>query len=156
MSAFDTEHIAIRAARPCDISRMAELLDDLFSLEKDFAPDVEKQVHGLSTLVADPSGRACVMVAERAGVVIGMATVQTLISTAEGGRVGFVEDVVVHSGHRGAGIGTRLLAEVAVWGRNRGLKRLQLLADLDNHDAVTFYVGRRWSLTRLICLRKML
>ena len=145
--------ITIRQARPGDIARMAELLEDLFSIEKDFAPDPEKQVRGLCALVADPSGRSCVLAAEKDGRVVGMVTVQTLISTAEGGRVGLVEDVVVDRALRGRGIGTRLLDEAAAWSRRRGLKRLQLLADRENLPAIDFYVRRRWSATDLICLR---
>ncbi len=156
MSVSDSMHVSIRPARPGDIPRMADLLEDLFTIEPDFVPDVEKQVHGLSALVADQSGRSVVLVADHAGDVVGMATVQTLISTAEGGRVGLVEDVIVDRGHRDKGIGTRLITEAAAWGRNRGLKRLQLLADRDNLAAVDFYVRRRWIGTRLICLRKML
>jgi GNAT superfamily N-acetyltransferase len=147
---------AIRPARPGDIPRMTDLLGELFRLEGDLSTDGEKQVRGLSALVADPSGRSGVFVAEVAGVVVGMATVQTLISTAEGGRVGLVEDVIVDRGHRGKGLGTRLLAEVEDWGRGRGLLRLQLLADKENLSAVEFYVKRRWTGTRLIGLRKML
>lgn len=149
-------NITIRSARPGDIAGMAVLLEDLFRLEADFAPDAEKQVHGLSSLVADPSGRACVLVAEDRGHVVGMATVQTLVSTAEGGRVGLVEDVIVDREHRGKGIGTRLLDEVAAWSRRKGLKRLQLMADRENLSAVDFYIRNRWNTTRLICLRKML
>ncbi len=156
MSASDAIDVAIRPARPGDIPRMAELLEDLFTLEADFAPDVEKQVHGLSALVADPSGRSAVLVADRAGEIVGMVTVQTLISTAEGGRVGLVEDLIVHSGHRDRSVGTRLLDEVAEWARTKGLKRLQLLADRENLPALDFYVRRRWNATRLVCLRKML
>ena len=148
--------ITTRPARPGDIPGMAELLEDLFSVEKDFTPDVEKQVHGLSALVADPSGRCFVLIAEHAGVVVGMATVQTLLSTAEGGRVGLVEDVIVHREYRGRGIGTRLLSGITDWSSRSGLKRLQLLADRENLSAIDFYVNRRWNTTGLICLRQML
>lgn len=44
--------------------------------------------------------------------IVGMATIQTLISTAEGGRVGLVEDVVVDESFRGKGIGKLLLAGI--------------------------------------------
>ncbi len=148
--------IVIRAARPVDIPRMAELLGDLFTLEADFKPDVEKQILGLISLVAGPSERCCVLVAEHSNVVIGMATVQTLVSTAEGGRVGLVEDVIVDREHRGKGVGTRLLDAVVAWSRRRGLKRLQLLADRENSSARDFYNRRRWDGTRLVCLRNLL
>ncbi len=151
-----TVDILIRPARSVDIPRMAELLKELFTLEADFSPDVEKQVHGLSALVADPSGRSLVLVADQAGSVVGMATVQTLISTAEGGRVGVVEDVIVAATHRRKGIGCLLLAEIETWSRRKGLKRLQLLADRENLSAIDFYSRCGWSKTSLICLRNML
>jgi GNAT superfamily N-acetyltransferase len=146
--------VTIRAARPGDIPGMSDLLTGLFSIEADFSPDVEKQVRGLSVLVGAPPGRSCVLVAERGGAVIGMATVQTLISTAEGGRVGMVEDVIVDPEFRSRGIGTRLLNGIAAWSERTGLKRLQLLADRDNIPALDFYASRNWSSTRLICLRR--
>ena len=145
--------VTIRTARPEDIPCMADLLVELFSIETDFTPDVEKQVRGLSALVAGPQGRACVLVAEQGGMIAGMATVQTQISTAEGGRVGLVEDVVVHRDFRGRGIGTRLIEAVVDWARSHGLTRLQLLADRDNHRALDLYASRGWDSTCLICLR---
>jgi GNAT superfamily N-acetyltransferase len=148
--------IVIRSARPGDIPRMAELLGDLFMLEADFKPDPEKQILGLSSLIADPSELCGVLVAEQSGVVIGMTTVQTLVSTAEGGRVGLVEDVIVDREHRGRGVGSMLLDAVVAWSRHRGLKRLQLLADRGNLPAINFYFHRRWSGTGLICLRLMI
>lgn len=136
---------------------MTELLDELFSLESDFQPDVVKQVKGLSMLVADSSGSSLVLVAvARGGEVIGMATVQTLISTAEGGQVGFVEDVVVDSRYRCRGVGTMLLARIIDWSRDNKFTRLQLLADGTNHVAADFYRSRGLNATSLNCMRIML
>ena len=148
--------ILTRPARPEDIPRMCELLADLFSVETDFEVDVIKQMKGLSMLVSDPWGRAFVVVAVVDNSIVGMATVQTLISTAEGGHVGLVEDVIVDRQFRGRGVGTRLLEQIAAWSRENGLKRLQLLADSDNRPALEFYSSLRWISTRLICLRKLL
>jgi len=148
--------ILIRPARHEDIPRMCELLADLFSLETDFEVDVIKQMKGLSMLVSNPWGRAFVVVAVVDNSIVGMATVQTLISTAEGGHVGLVEDVIVDRQFRGRGVGTLLLEQIADWSRENGLKRLQLLADSDNRPALEFYSSLRWISTRLICLRKLL
>jgi GNAT superfamily N-acetyltransferase len=149
--------IMIRTARPEDIPRMSELLDELFSLESDFQPDVVKQVKGLSMLVADPSESSLVLVAAaKGGEVIGMATVQSLVSTAEGGRVGLVEDLVVDSRCRCRGVGTMLLARIIDWSRKNRFTRLQLLADRTNHVAVDFYCSRGWSATSLNNMRIML
>jgi GNAT superfamily N-acetyltransferase len=83
-----------------------------------------------------------------------MATVQTLVSTAEGGRVGLVEDLVVQRNLRGHGVGTQLIEAILTWARSQGLTRLQLLADRDNQKALDFYASRKWDHTRLICLRR--
>lgn len=148
--------IVIRPASTDDIPRMCELLAELFSLESDFSPDKEKQTRGLSMLVSNLSEMSHVLVAVREGTVIAMATIQTLISTAEGGRVGLVEDVIVDKDFRGQCVGTWLLEGITSWSREQGLRRLQLLADAANMPALDFYKNRRWNTTRLISLRKML
>jgi GNAT superfamily N-acetyltransferase len=149
-------NIVIRPAQPWDIPRMSELLAELFNIESDFTPNGEKQAQGLSALIADLSGRTLVLVAVNDAVVIGMATVQTLISTAEGGRVGLIEDVIVDKKHCRMGIGTLLLQEIVDWSRKARLKRLQLLADFDNRPALDFYSSQRWISTRLACMRLLI
>ncbi len=148
--------IIIRQALPSDMPRLCSLLDDLFTLESDFAPDVEKQMRGMSMMVADPTGDSFVAVAVKGVEVIGMATVQTLVSTAEGGRVGLVEDVIVRKNLRGKGIGTMLFERIVAWGREKKITRLQLLADKTNHTALDFYRSRGWKTTSLIALRRLL
>jgi ribosomal protein S18 acetylase RimI-like enzyme len=148
--------ITIRPAQPEDIPRMCDLLAELFSIESDFVPDREKQVRGLNALIVDPSRKALLLVAVDEGRVVGMSTVQTLISTAEGGEVGLIEDVIVDRKYRSLGVGTLLLEGIAAWGREHGLKRLQLLADSNNRPAIEFYSSLRWTSTSLRCLRKML
>ena len=86
--------------------------------------------------------------------VVGLCTVQTLISTAEGGPVGLLEDLIVAADFRNQGIAKKLLAEVACWAERRGLKRLQLLADKNNAPALAFYQKQGWDSTQLVCLRK--
>jgi GNAT superfamily N-acetyltransferase len=135
---------------------MCDLLAELFALESDFVPDREKQVLGLSAMIAESPGKVLLLVATIDGLVAGMATVQTLISTAEGGRVGLIEDVIVDRVFRSKGIGTLLFEEIMTWSRSAGLKRLQLLADRDNLPALDFYSFGSFSPTCLICLRKML
>jgi ribosomal protein S18 acetylase RimI-like enzyme len=86
--------------------------------------------------------------------VLGMCTVQTLISTAEGGPVGLLEDLIVATDFRNQGIGAKLLAEAVNWAECQGLKRLQLLADKNNLPALNFYQKQGWNSTQLACLRK--
>ncbi|WP_018952517.1 GNAT family N-acetyltransferase [Thioalkalivibrio sulfidiphilus] len=146
-----SDPVLIRDAVADDIPAMVELLAQLFSIEQDFVPDAEKQGRGLALLLGQPG--AHVLVAEREGRVVGMISVQTLVSTAEGGPVGLVEDLVVGEGHRGEGIGGRLLQGMEACAREMGLSRLQLLADMDNTSALDFYTRRGWRRTSLMALR---
>ena len=146
--------ITIRTAKPSDIPHLVGLLKELFTIEADFDFDQEKQTCGLKLLL--DSDKDCVLVAQSLndGKVLGMCTVQTLISTAEGGPVGLLEDLVVAADFRNQGIGARLLDEAICWAECRGLKRLQLLADKNNRPALNFYQKQGWQSTQLVCLRK--
>jgi ribosomal protein S18 acetylase RimI-like enzyme len=144
----------IRNAKPGDIPQLVELLKELFSIEADFDFDQDKQSNGLNLLLN--SKKDCVLVAERLSdnKVLGMCTVQTLISTAEGGPVGLLEDLIVSADFRHLGIGAKLLVEAVNWAECQGLKRLQLLADKNNLPALNFYQKQGWNSTQLVCLRK--
>jgi len=144
----------IRKATAGDIDAMTGLLEQLFSIEADFTAEPEKQRRGLADLLAQDD--SCVLVCEVDGQVAGMCTVQIMISTAEGGKAGLLEDLVVAQSWRGQGLGTALLAAAEAWGVQRGLTRLQLLADATNGSALAFYRRKGWSGTRLVALRKML
>ncbi len=144
--------MTIRAASDTDIPAMVELLRRLFTIEEDFVFAPERQRRGLELLFA--AERACVLVADQLGEVVGMATAQLLISTAEGAPSLVIEDVMVSPDHRNKGIGSALLASLAGWGQEQGARRMQLLADRTNSPALDFYRRQGWQPTRLICLRK--
>ena len=148
--------VIIRSAGADDIPQMCDLLAELFSIESDFSPDRNKQAGGLNLLLGDASGSSIVFVAEKEGEIIGMCSVQTLISTAEGGPVGLLEDVIVRKEHRGKGIGKRLLSGVVGWCGAKNISRLQLLRDADNIEALEFYGANGWTGINLVCMRKML
>ncbi len=144
--------IKIRPANEMDIDVMSQLLFQLFSIETDFVPDEEKQQRGLKQLLDTPGTR--ILVAEEQGVVVGMATLQILVSTAEGGSVGLVEDVVVDREWRGKGIGSALLENLTWWAEKLGLSRLQLAMDSENGAALRFYKRNGWNGTNLVMLRQ--
>ena len=83
----------IRTAGYDDLPAMTRLLQELFAVETEFAVDTEKQRCGLRMLF--DSSSAGVWVAERHGRIVGMVTVQLVISTAEGGLSGLLEDMIV-------------------------------------------------------------
>ena len=144
----------IRFARESDLPDLVALLQNLFAIEADFQGEPVKQRRGLRLLLENPGCH--IWVAEEVGHIVGMCTLQILISTAEGGPVGLIEDVVVSSDRRGFGIGRQLLAALETWAGQNGLSRLQLLADRDNRPALDFYRRLDWKETQLIALRKYL
>lgn len=147
---------AIRPAALADLPRLCELLKELFAIESDFSPSREKQLRGLELLLARSAGSSLVLVAVQEAMVVGMCSVQVVVSTAEGGWAGLLEDLVVHPEHRGRGVGGSLLSAAAAWCTDKGITRIQLLADKSNAPALRFYFSRGWTGTALICLRQRL
>jgi len=144
----------IRTAGYDDLPAMTRLLQELFAIETEFAVDTEKQRCGLHMLL--DSSSAGVWVAERCGRVVGMVTVQLVISTAEGGFSGLLEDLIVSSVYRRRGLGKALLSAAVKWAREQGATRIQLLADGRNVPALIFYRKQDWKQTNMISLRRSL
>jgi GNAT superfamily N-acetyltransferase len=143
----------IRTATTADLAALVGLLDVLFSIEADFRPDRRRQRRGLALMLEEP-GRRVVLVAERARAVVGMVSVQLVVSTAEGAPSGWLEDLVVVEEARRDGVGRALLLAAERWARSRGATRLQLLADGGNAPALRFYRRMEWAGTKLVCLRR--
>jgi GNAT superfamily N-acetyltransferase len=145
----------IREATPGDIDAMMILLQALFAIETDFEFLSHKARRGLELLLARMrEEQATVLVAEHRGNIVGMCTLQLLVSTAEGGVAGLVEDMVVDENWRHRGIGRLLLQSLEQWGIAHGVSRIQLLADRQNQPALSFYTALGWSATNLLALRK--
>ena len=142
----------IRPATLGDLSAMVALLGELFALERDFAFAPAKQEQGLRLLLEDPT--ALLLVAASQDQVCAMVSLQTLISTAEGARVGLLEDLVVTKSMQGQGLGQALLAAVATWAQTQDLPRIQLLADQTNLPALEFYHRQGWQSTQIVALRR--
>lgn len=147
-------NVKIRRAQSTDIKALVCLLKELFEIEEDFVFEENKQSKGLTLMFE--SKKDCVVLAEHGSEVIGMCTIQALISTAEGGYVGLVEDMVVANKYSGKGIGRQMILEIERWATSQGLTRLQLLADCNNQPALAFYTKMGWLETRLIGLRKVI
>jgi GNAT superfamily N-acetyltransferase len=148
-------NIEIREATLYDIASLIKLLQQLFTLESDFEVNADKQKQGLEKLImAQIQGRALLLVAEQSSNIIGMCSCQALLSTAEGGKVGLVEDVIVEQEFRGQGVGKALLQHLTEWASRQGMTRLQLLADNSNRDALDFYRHNNWQSTQLVVMRR--
>ena len=126
---------------------MAELLNVLFAIETDFTFDYKKQLSGITRLFEHDSSD--LLVAKYEGKVIGMITMQRLISSAEGDYVGQIEDLVVNDEYRKMGVGSRLINKMRSMAVEYGYKRIQLAADVDNANALQFYNRRGFKKTHL-------
>ena len=147
--------IAIDFAQEDDLPQLADLLAELFALESDFQPERDKQLRGLRSILGEPSlGRLFVLRID--GKVAGMANALITVSTAEGGRVLLLEDVIVRSELRGSGLGRRLVGHVLAWAQEQGMTRVTLLADRDNHAALDFYRKLGFEHSNMLVLRKPL
>ncbi len=131
-------NLRLDTARDADLPQLIELLGFLFAQEVEFTPNQAKQERALRMILADPEvGR--IYVARDEGRVLGMVSVLESISTAEGGRAGLLEDMVVRPEARGQGVGTALLEHAIDESRAAGLLRLTLLTDSDNERARGLY-----------------
>jgi len=130
--------LAYGTATPKDLPRLVELLGILFESEAEFARDPEKQRAGLQAILADPS-KGRVFVAREGRDVVAMASLLYTVSTAEGGRAAWFEDLVVAPEQRQRGIGEALLKHVVAEARKEGVLRLTLLTDMQNERAQAMY-----------------
>lgn len=144
--------VTIREATTGDINAMSGLLNELFSIESDFTPDIRRQRQGLADLMQHRE--ATLLVATVGNDIVGMCSLQPLTSTAEGGRVGLVEDLVVAANYRNTGVGRKLLRQIETIAEKQGMSRLQLLADRNNEAAEVFYDHLGWRRTNMIAYRK--
>ncbi len=142
----------IRPATHEDVRSMTQLLEELFAVETEFSVDVQKQRCGLGMLIDSPQAK--VWVAEHRGRIVGMVAVQLVVSTAEGGFSGWLEDLVVSSVFRHRGLGKALMKSAITWAKEQGASRIQLLADSRNVQALLFYRKQEWRQTNMIALRR--
>ena len=100
MTAEPSLDTRIEPATLDDLPALVDLVMALMEMEEDFEPDRDKQEHGLKLILEQPNrGRIFVLRTDHA--LIGMVNLLFTISTAEGGFVILLEDLVIHPEHRG-------------------------------------------------------
>lgn len=135
-----------------DIPQLTELLIDLFSHEPDFRPDSETQMHGLKLILEQPN-RGRIFVIRSQNAIIGMINLLFTISTAEGGFVLLLEDMVIHHQHRGQGYGERLLEYALDFARKKNFLRITLLTDQINPASINFYEKHGFVKSEMVPMR---
>jgi len=130
--------IVFEPARESDLPQLVELLGLLFDQEAEFRPDAAKQAAALKLILSDPV-RGRIYVARDGRRPVAMASLLFTVSTAEGGKAAWFEDLVVHPDYRQQGTGQKMLTYVIGQARAEGVLRITLLTDMQNENAQALY-----------------
>jgi len=128
-----TVQIAIRHAAAADAGPIAGLLDQLgYPVE---ARDVPARIERLLA-----NSRGVVLLAERHGKVVGLATAHVLTVLNRPRDVAWLTALVVDALARGHGVGHALVDAVEAFARDAGCGRLSVTTQEHRHDAHAFYL----------------
>jgi len=141
----------IRTAQDKDLPVLVQLLNELFSMELEFSPDPKKQLEGLRALMV--SGNGDILVLEIDNEVIGMVSLQYLISTYLGGKVAQLEDMIISKKYRKKGYGSKLFSRALSFAQENGCLRVTLLTDYNNDIAIRFYESFNLKKSHMIPMR---
>jgi GNAT superfamily N-acetyltransferase len=142
----------ISTANLNNLPELVDLLNDLFTQDIEFIPDLKKQKAGLEAIIANPEiGEILVLKGD--GKILGMVSLLYSISTALGGKVAILEDMIIHQDYRGKGLGKELLGEAIRFSKERNCLRLTLLTDFNNDTAISFYQHFGFKKSEMIPMR---
>lgn len=145
----------VNTATKEDIPGLCELLGLLFAQEAEFQPDRSVQSAGLQKIINSPE-HGQILVLRKNGFLIGMVNLLFTVSTALGGRVAILEDMVVHPDYRGSGAGSKLLQAAIDFAKSANCLRITLLTDRTNESAQRFYERRGFNLSGMVPMRLLL
>ena len=86
-------------------------------------------------------------------LILGMVNLLFTISTACGGKVAILEDMIVHPTRQGEGLGSKLLQAAKEFAQGEGCKRITLLTDRANDSAIRFYQRQGFEISGMIPMR---
>jgi len=138
-----------------DLPQLVDLLHELFTLEGDFVPNRSKQMRGLRLILEQPN-RGRIFVLRHNGTILGMINLLFTISTAEGGFVILLEDVIVHRDFRGRGFGDKLLSHTVEYAKKKDFLRITLLTDRINEQGQSFFESHGFFKSKMIPMRYVL
>lgn len=146
---------SFRVANSLDIPNLSKLLNELFSLEKEFIPNETLQKNALETIINDEKiGNILVCTYENR--VVAMVNLLYSFSTALGSRVAILEDMIVLNEYRDKNIGSKLLEFVKEFAKSKGIERITLLTDDDNFKAHKFYEKNGFEKSSMVVFRTFL
>jgi GNAT superfamily N-acetyltransferase len=138
-----------------DLPALTELVMDLFSRSEDFKPDRIAQERGLQLILEQPN-RGRIFVVRNNDRIFGMINILFTISTARGGFVILMEDVVIHPDHRGQGYGAMLVEHVVEFARQKNFKRITLLTDKLSADSQEFFKKHGFEYSHMVPMRRII
>lgn len=138
-----------------DLPALTELVMDLMARSEDFSPDEALQERGLRLILEQPS-RGRIFVIRNAERIFGMVNLLFTISTARGGFVILMEDVVIHPDHRNQGFGTMLVDYVVDFAKQKSFKRITLLTDKMSAEAQEFFKKHGFDYSHMIPMRRII
>lgn len=147
--------IEIREATRNDVLALSDLLKVLFSGEREFIPNTDVQKCALEIILCNPENGK-IFVAQNDGEIIGMVSLLFTISTALGGKVALLEDMIIAPHFQGIGVGKRLLAHAIAQAKSLTCKRITLLSDTDNVKAHRFYEQFGFKYSPMLPMRLLL
>ena len=150
-----TRSVRVEPATIEDLPALAELVMDLFAASGDFSPDRSTQERGIQLILEQPN-RGRIFVVRHEQRIIGMVNLLFTISTAMGGFVILMEDVVIHPDHRGQGYGSMLLDYVIHFARQKQFKRITLLTDRISAESQNFFARNGFEYSNMIPMRMIL
>jgi len=149
------DDLRIESATIEDLPQLTEMLFDLFSHETDFQPDMDKHERGLRLLLEQPN-RGRIFVLRTSAGLVGMINLLITISTAEGGFVLLLEDLVIRREHRGMRYGTMLLQHAIEFARQKNFLRITCLTDKLEDQSRKFFIKNGFYQSEMIPLRLLL
>jgi GNAT superfamily N-acetyltransferase len=155
MSESITNDVRVEPATVDDLPLLVQLLVELFEEEGDFSPDPARHEVGLRLILENPKGGR-ILVIRNDHTLIGMVNLLFTISTAVGGMVLLMEDVIIHPAHRGQGYGSRLISDVEKFARKKGFKRITLLTDKISAESQRFFQRHGYAFSNMIPMRLLL
>jgi GNAT superfamily N-acetyltransferase len=135
-----------------DLPLLTELLMDLFTQESDFRPDYSNQMRGLRLILEQPS-RGRIFVLRGPNRILGMINLLFTISTAEGGFVILLEDLIVNSNFRRQGMGSQLLTYAIDYAKQKNFLRITLLTDRMSESSIAFFEKHGFQRSDMVPMR---
>ena len=135
-----------------DLPALTELVMDLMRRSEDFSPDRVLQERGLRLILEQPN-RGRIFVVRNRDRILGMVNLLFTLSTARGGFVILMEDVIIHPDHRGQGFGSMLVDHVIDFAKKKNFRRITLLTDKISAESQEFFKKHGFDYSHMVPMR---